>query len=38
MRMSSATAGGVERGKHRELFHKINGVHRDGQRLAPAIS
>jgi hypothetical protein len=36
-RWSSATAGGGERGKHRELFHKIKSGHHNGRRLAPAI-
>jgi hypothetical protein len=36
-RRSSATAGGSERGKHVEPFHKIKSGHRDGQRLAGAI-
>jgi len=36
-RKSWATAGGGERGKHQELFHKIKRAHRHGQRLAPAI-
>jgi hypothetical protein len=31
-RKSSADAGGDERGKHDELFHKIKWAHRDGQR------
>jgi len=35
--MSSATAGGGERGKHRERFHKIKSGYRAGQRLAGAI-
>ena len=36
-RRSSATAGGSERGEHSELFHKIKGGRRTGQRLAAAI-
>jgi len=32
-----ATAGGCERGKHRELLHKIKRGHYIGQRLAPQI-
>jgi Maf-like protein len=33
-RQSSATAGAGERGKQRQLFHKIKSGHRGGQRLA----
>jgi hypothetical protein len=36
-RRSSATAGGSERCKHPELFHKIKSAHHTGQRLAAAI-
>jgi hypothetical protein len=36
-RKSSATAGGSERGKLNELFHKIKCAHRGDQRLAAAI-
>ena len=35
-RMSSATAGGSERGKLCEVFHKIECARRAGQRLAAA--